>query len=576
MNRSKWDVFIITLLLGILCVSAYAQEPANFRGVWDMEETGGLSFGLELSQDGNELSGHHCGITDNADRVDCSLAGEDAPSITGSIQGNVAKVRFTSAYSGQIGMAKLTLSNDSLLWEITAYPNGEYYLPDQAVLIKSGDISGDAIIIDDERLERLATLISRDLQSQSYPYPVRIDNEYTTYADLNNDSIDDVVTIFYAFDTLIDAPDSVVRVEDRFLAIGFGSAAGEFTLALNAQAVPCLDCGGMYGEPEIGVTIDAGVITLSSFGGSNWRWEHVQKIRYEDHAFKVIGYTENAFHTGSGLTMGYDLNLNTLKAVRNYTYGEDGKEQENVAFRTLMVNHAPVPITIDGILNEAAWLSAQTTTIRQASDIVYKPENWSGAADLSFAAATLWDAAGLYIGIVAEDDRVVPVDSWDGILKGDHLELWLDVADSLVQWDVEGWPLRRKPDKRIMQIGVGIPVSGTVPVVRALYPEQPEGSLGITAAAAPTETGYILEVAIPRAVIDALALEETAWEWTTGLSFGLSLVLSDTDDPQKRRQDCLMATSAVQWGTPYTLGAGHLVETYTKPDVPLQGWRARY
>ncbi len=207
---------------------------------------------------------------------------------------------------------------------------------------------------------------------------------------------------------------------------------------------------------------------------------------------------------------------------------------------------------------------------------MYKPENWSGALDLSFAGTTLWDADGLYIGIVVVDDRVVPVESWDGILKGDHLELWLDVADSLVQWDVEGWPLRRKPDSRIMQVGVGIPVSGAEVVVRALYPEQPEGTLGITAAAAPTQTGYIVEVAIPRTVINALALDETGWEWTSGLSFGISLVLSDTDDPQNRRQDCLMATSGVQWGNPYTLGAGYLVETYTKPDVPLQGWRARY
>ncbi len=571
MNLSRYGVFLVTLLLGGMAPFAHAQEPANFQGVWDMEETGGLTFGLELYQKGETLSGYHCGMTSDASRIDCSLAAEDDASITGSISGNVAKIRFTSAYSGQIGMAKLTLRDDSLLWEITAYPNGVYYLPDQAVLTKT--VAAPA---DDERLERLYTLVTQDLQDQNYAYPVQYDDTYVAYADLNNDSIEDVIAIFYAYDESIDAPNSDVRSEERFLAIGFGTSSGDVTLALNEQGVLCLDCGDVFGEPEIRLTVDAGILTLSSYGGANWIWKYVQKIRYEDGAFTEIGYSESSSHRGSGLTFGYDVNLNTLEAVRNFDYGEGEEAQGSVRFRHLMANYASTPVTIDGMLNDAAWLAAQTTNIRQASDVVYKPENWAGTSDLSFAAATVWDDDQFYIGLVVEDDRVVPVESWDAILKGDHLELWLDVADSLVQWDVEGRPLRRKPDGQMMQIGVGIPDSSAAPVIRMLYPELPEGTSGIVAAASRTQSGYMLEISIPRTTIVTLLSAETEWQWDNGSDFGLSLVLSDTDDPQNRRQDCLMATSAVQWGNPYTFGVCSLVGTYAKPHFPIVDWPARY
>lgn len=573
MGSSKCYVFLVTLLLVGMVSFAYAQEPAHFQGVWNMEDTGGLAFGLELYQDGETLSGHLCGMTTNASRIDCSLAGEDEISITGSIRGNVAKVRFTSAYSGQVGMAKLTLQEDSLLWEITAYPNGEYYLPDQAVLTKTDKTSED-MDIDDERMERLQALVNQKLQAGNYAYPVQFDDNYIAYTDLNNDGIEDLVTIFYAFDESIDTPDSEVRAEDRFLTVGFGTPDGDITLALNAQGVPCLDCG-MYNEPEIALGAENGVISLASSGGSNWRWETTQKIRYEDDTFKVIGYTARSYHVGADVVFEYDGNLNTLEATREYAYAFGEDREGAVHFYHLMANRTATPLSIDGQMNESAWLFAQMTTIRQGSDVVYKPENWSGVSDLSFAAATLWDDNGLYLGLVVEDDRVIPVENWETILKGDHLELWLDFADSLVLWDDEGWPVRQKPDSQIMQIGIGVPEVGVGPVIRMLYPE-PEGTLGIVAAVSPTQTGYTLEMAIPSLLFEMSAPAHDEWQWQPGLAFGLSIVVSDTDNPENRRQDCLMATSAVQWGNPYTFGVGSLVETYAKPDFPLTSWPARY
>jgi hypothetical protein len=66
------------------------------------------------------------------------------------------------------------------------------------------------------------------------------------------------------------------------------------------------------------------------------------------------------------------------------------------------------------------------------------------------------------------------------------------------------------------------------------------------------------------------------YQWAAGQNFGFTVVVSDTDDPSQRKQDCLMATSEVQWGNPHTFGACYLFEHYEKPDFPLKDWRARY
>lgn len=570
MNRLQHIMVIACMFLfGRMLCSTYAQEPANFVGNWDMQESAELAFGLELQQDGNNLFGHHCGMTLDASRIDCSLAGEDEPTIVGAIKGSVAKVKFTSAYSGQIGMAKLTLQDGSLLWEIIAYPNGVYYLPDQAVLTKTETPPERESSID-ERLERLHELVSQDLHAQAYAYPVRLDQQDVVYDDINADGVEDVAAIFYAFNESVS--DMEAGAEDRFLAVGFGNADGELTLALNAGTCP--DCGEVYDETDISLTSENGMLSLSSSGGSNWHWEQTQKIRYEAGHFKVIGYTGNSSLVGGGISFGYDLNLNTLEAVRTYAYEEDDGEQRGaVRFTNLMTQYASSPITIDGVLSEAAWLSARIANIRHSSAVVYKPENWTGASDLSFAAATLWDTGGLYVGLVVEDETVVPVESWDAILKGDHLEFWLDGATTLVQWDVDNEPLRQKPDGNILQVGVGVPEPGAAPIVRILYPEDFQEPSEILAATSLTQTGYVLEMYLPLSIIEMLAPAHDEWKWITGFNFGLSLVVSDTDNPENRRQDCLMATSDVKWGNPYTFGIGHLVETYTVPDFPLQEWR---
>ena len=592
MRKYIWGMIVLTVFgLGMARNVAVAAETANFQGSWTQKDEGSLSFDLDLRQEGNNLTGHHCGTTKNANRVDCSLEDEKA-TIVGTITGNTAKVKFTSAYSGQMGMAKITLDGDNLLWEVTAFPNGEYYLPDKAVMVKA-QTPAKAVAPKSAppkeksqpgaQLDELAALVKQDLKSQGYQYEVEVEKAFVVYDDFNKDGIADVAAIFRPVDENTKGKEfeggntEEVWNEDRFLAIGFADQAGKVKLVLNKQTIPCFQCGGVYGAPEITLKAKNGVLSTSKYGGSASRWFEEQKIRYENDQFKVIGYTTGESYFATELKT--DINFNTLAAVRSYVYqlpkANSDKTDEfkgAVRYKAFVAQKLAGKLTLDGKLDEPDWQNAVWFELQDQADVIYKPENWGGPADLSFTAATLWDDNNLYLAVQVKDDQVVPVENWENLLKGDHLELWFDFAGSLTSEESET-PIRTKSDQNNVQIGVGVTANNRS-LIRVFYPEKAKKETGINAVSALTPDGYQVEVQIPSAFLREFAPAD--FEWTNQAQFGFSVTVSDTDSPDKRTQKSLMSTSQLKWGNPYTLGACNLVEQYEKPDFPLDGWKTQY
>lgn len=57
----------------------------------------------------------------------------------------------------------------------------------------------------------------------------------------------------------------------------------------------CRGCGGMYGDPWNGMSIGKGVLTVTHYGGSAWRWTDQQKFRFQNNAMYLIGSTDDHF-----------------------------------------------------------------------------------------------------------------------------------------------------------------------------------------------------------------------------------------------------------------------------------------
>jgi hypothetical protein len=128
--------FVFWLLAG--CGSAPTAPPTiDFTGHW---EDSSSAFSLDLSQAGEQIAGSHTVVAQQGNKID-SLD----KSIEGSVQGNMAVINFQSSFATNSGAAQITfIDQNTIFWKVTNPPDGEYYLPNEATLVKKDSAANPA------------------------------------------------------------------------------------------------------------------------------------------------------------------------------------------------------------------------------------------------------------------------------------------------------------------------------------------------------------------------------------------------------------------------------------------------
>jgi hypothetical protein len=141
------------LLSITLAVTCPAKASGPFDGDWTFKyscdsATGpyaerclrgeGDSFSLYgLTQNGGRICGYHVATAYGQNKVDEGDLDGKGPSIYGTVTGNVATVQFRSAWTGAIGVATITLRNDSIVWHVVKRIDQQNWFPDDAALSRS-------------------------------------------------------------------------------------------------------------------------------------------------------------------------------------------------------------------------------------------------------------------------------------------------------------------------------------------------------------------------------------------------------------------------------------------------------
>lgn len=110
--------------------------------------------------------------------------------------------------------------------------------------------------------------------------PVNYNALDTTSGDLNLDQYSDLIMVLRknGEDTTSDV---VEHPEKRPLLILLGQADNTYKLvARNDNAVYCVDCGGVMGDPFMEVVIKKGYFSIEHYGGSGWRWTRTITFKY--------------------------------------------------------------------------------------------------------------------------------------------------------------------------------------------------------------------------------------------------------------------------------------------------------
>ncbi len=92
---------------------------------------------------------------------------------------------------------------------------------------------------------------------------------------LNLDNYPDKVLV------LKDKVEGIATNVPRPLLILSGQADNSYKLiARNDSVVLCADCGGVHGDPYVGLTIKNGYFSVEHYGGSGWRWTRIITFKY--------------------------------------------------------------------------------------------------------------------------------------------------------------------------------------------------------------------------------------------------------------------------------------------------------
>ncbi len=134
MRTGKTLLQIISLMLIICLLAGCGEKPTeaaavDFTGHWEDVSS---AFTLDLSQSGEQVQGSHAVVAQQGNKID-SLD----KSIEGNINGHIATIKFRSSFATNSGEAEITfIDQNTIFWKMTTPPDGEYYLPAQATLIK--------------------------------------------------------------------------------------------------------------------------------------------------------------------------------------------------------------------------------------------------------------------------------------------------------------------------------------------------------------------------------------------------------------------------------------------------------
>ena len=168
--------------------------------------------------------------------------------------------------------------------------------------------------------------------SQDNLVPAKYKSLGEALGDLDKDGIDEKVVVYN-----VDLDTSYYVAIDRELII-FKKVKNNWVIwQRSMKAVGDTKSGGMMGDPFEEVQIKNGILYIYQSGGSNWKWRKIDKYRFQNNHFELIGY--NNF---SGKPCEYwedfDYNLSTgsINVKKEYETCEDEDQviskKENESF----------------------------------------------------------------------------------------------------------------------------------------------------------------------------------------------------------------------------------------------------
>jgi hypothetical protein len=125
---------------------------------------------------------------------------------------------------------------------------------------------------------------------------VWMDKTGVVQGDLNNDGKNDQAVVLQEKLTA----DNAGTPLKRRLLVGLTQKDGSLKEVIQSEtAIMLANEGGVFGDPFNGLEIKNGILSLSFYGGSNWRWYSTYQFRFQNNDFYLIGAKIGSYFTGN-------------------------------------------------------------------------------------------------------------------------------------------------------------------------------------------------------------------------------------------------------------------------------------
>ena len=108
----------------------------------------------------------------------------------------------------------------------------------------------------------------------------------TAAADFNKDGLNDLALV---------VEDTSNEEQNRSLIILSNTQKGFTVAAKSKAAVLCKTCGGVFGDPYAGISLNKTVLNIYHYGGSNWRWTNNFTFRFQNNQWELIGISNDSY-----------------------------------------------------------------------------------------------------------------------------------------------------------------------------------------------------------------------------------------------------------------------------------------
>lgn len=160
-------------------------------------------------------------------------------------------------------------------------------------------------------------------KGQEIPVPQGYQLIESTKGDLDKDGIEELVVAYNMGDE-----DEVNGTDRELIIYKLDHESWVMWKKSNSAILNSRD-GGMMGDPLEEIAIENGILLISHFGGSSWKWGYTDKYRYQNNDFQLIGHTSNY-----GKVCEYwaeiDFNLSTGQIIYNKEFEKCEDEEQEV------------------------------------------------------------------------------------------------------------------------------------------------------------------------------------------------------------------------------------------------------